>query len=253
MKVTFLGTGTSHGIPVIGCNCDVCQSDNPKNNRTRSSVWIQTDTASLLIDTANEFRLQAIRAKIAQVDGVLYTHCHADHVFGFDDLRIFSQYTKKPIPVFGNQWTIEEMSQVFNYVFRKTQKGGGKPQVELNIVGESQFFVNQLPITPIPIHHGVLEILGYRINNFAYLTDCSYIPEASFSLLEKLDVLVLGMIRYQPHPTHLHLDGALRLVERIRPKRCYFTHCSHYIDHDKVNPLLPAGVKLAYDGLEIKL
>lgn len=251
MEITFLGTGTSHGVPVITCRCDVCTGLNPKNKRTRSSLWIVRDGVSVLIDTAVEFRLQALQAEIEYVDGVLYTHCHADHVFGLDDLRVFSRITQKSIPVYGNQETIEELREVFAYVFKKTQEGGEKPQVTTNVVAQAPFYINGVQIQPIPALHGTLPILGYRLGNMAYLTDCSYIPPASLELLRGLDVLILGVIRHKPHPTHMHVAQALQLVEKLGPKRTFFTHISHLLDHDAANSSLPSAVRLAYDGLKI--
>ncbi|NLJ80490.1 MAG: MBL fold metallo-hydrolase [Firmicutes bacterium] len=251
MEVTFLGTGTSHGVPVIGCSCAVCTSLNPKNKRTRSSLWLKTKEASIVIDTAPEFRLQALEAGLKHVDGVLYTHCHADHVFGFDDLRAFSRGAKKSIPLYGNKTTISELREVFAYVFRKTQKGGGKPRVETIIVDKDLFQVKGARVQPIPVIHGRLPILGYRLGQLAYITDCSYIPPASLELLQGLQVLVLGVVRYEAHPTHLNVEQALRLVDKLRPRQTYFTHISHLLEHDKLNKTLPFGVKLAYDGLQI--
>lgn len=220
MEITFLGTGTSHGVPIITCTCPVCTSDNPKNRRTRSSLWVQAEGVSILIDTATEFRLQAIEAGITHVDAVLYTHCHADHVFGFDDLRVFSQITQEHVPIYGNEPTIAEMREVFSYVFRKTQKGGGKPQVETRVI-DGPFQIKGVRVEPIPIFHGKLPILGYRIGGLAYITDCSSLPPKSLALLQDLDVLVLGVVRREPHPTHMHLDQALALVEQLRPKQTY--------------------------------
>lgn len=251
MLITFLGTGTSHGVPVVGCDCNVCKSKDPRDNRTRSSVWIQKDQVSLLIDTANEFRIQALRCGIERVDGVLYTHCHADHVFGFDDLRIFSQRSGKPISIYGNPGTIQEIREVFAYVFRKTQAGGGKPQVIPTIV-EQSFSLSGVEVIPIPIYHGKIPIYGYRIGEMAYITDCSTIPEESMQLLTGLKVLVLGVVRFEPHPTHLHVAGALELVEKLQPERTFFTHISHLLAHETVNAQLPANVELAYDGFQIK-
>lgn len=250
MELTFLGTGTSHGIPVIGCQCSVCTSSNPKNKRTRSSVILEVQGLNILIDTATEFRLQALAAQIERVDAVLYTHCHADHVFGFDDLRVFDYHQQQAVPVYGNEPTITELRSVFAYAFRKTQEGGGKPQVETNIVA-GQFQIQGVEITPIPVFHGELPIFGYRIGRAAYVTDCSCIPPQSLTLLKDLDLLILGVIRREPHPTHMHLDQALELVETLRPKRTYFTHISHLLDHDETNHTLPQGVELAYDGLRI--
>lgn len=189
-------------------------------------------------------------AKIEHVDGVLYTHCHADHVFGFDDLRVFSKLTGQRIPIYGNKATIEEFKDVFSYVFRRTQKGGGKPQVETIIV-DKPFQINGLQVQPIPVFHGALPILGYRLGNFAYLTDCNYIPPDSLKLLQGLDILVLGVVRYEPHSTHMHVDQALDLVQQLDVKKTYFTHISHLLEHHQVNKSLPEGVSLAYDGLVI--
>lgn len=251
MKITFLGTGTSHGVPMITCACPVCTSANPKNKRTRSSLWILKNGVSILIDTAPEFRLQALQAGIAHVDGVLYTHCHADHVFGFDDLRVFSQITQKSIPLYGNEPTIAELRQVFSYVFRETQKGGGKPQVKTFAVKKEPFLVKGIQVCPVPVFHGALPILGYRLGKLAYITDCSCLPVASLGLLRDLEVLILGVVREEAHPTHLNVERALRLVERLQPERTYFTHISHLLEHADLNKSLPSGVKLAYDGLQI--
>lgn len=252
MKLTFLGTGTSHGVPVIGCDCAVCQSNDPRNKRTRSSLLVQVDDLNILIDTATEFRLQALRCGVKRIDAVLYTHCHADHVFGFDDLRIFSQRFGIEIPFYGNAATIEEMQQVFSYVFRKTQEGGGKPRVK-PIVVDGEFMINQVKIVPLPIYHGELPIYGYRIGDMAYITDCSLLPETTLALLRGVKVLILGVIRYQPHPTHMHVDAALELVKQVKPDQTYFTHISHLLEHNAVNASLPSYVTLAYDGLVIEL
>lgn len=250
VKVTFLGTGTSHGVPVIGCDCAVCQSTDPRNHRTRSSLLVETGGLHILIDTATEFRLQALRTGIKQIDAVLYTHCHADHVFGFDDLRIFSQRSGKALPFYGNYDTIAEMLQVFSYVFRKTQVGGGKPLVKPIIV-DGPFQVEGIAVTPIPVYHGSIPIYGYRIGDLAYVTDCSRLPETSLELLKGLKVLILGVIRYEPHPSHMHVDAALKLAAELQPERTYFTHITHLLDHEQTNSKLPQAVSLAYDGLII--
>lgn len=251
MEITFLGSGTSHGIPVLTCNCAVCTSADPKNKRTRSSLWVRQKGTSLLIDTATEFRLQALEANIQQVDGVLYTHCHADHVFGFDDLRVFSKLTRSSIPVYGNESTITELKDVFSYVFRKTQEGGGKPQVEAIVVKDA-FQVQGVVVQPVPVFHGTLPILGYRIDRLAYITDCSHIPSSSLKLLQNLDILILGVVRHEPHPTHMHVEQALYLAQKLQAKQTYFTHISHLLDHDEISKTLPGGVYLAYDGLTLQ-
>lgn len=213
---------------------------------------MQQGDTSVLIDTATEFRLQALRAQILKVDGVLYTHCHADHVFGFDDLRVFSKLTNKSIPIYGNKPTMEEFQEVFAYVFRETQEGGGKPQVE-PIVVHGPFQIGNLQVQPIPLFHGSLPILGYRLGGLAYVTDCSYIPPESLDFLRDLDVLILGVVRHEPHSTHMHVGQALELVEELQPQRTYFTHISHLLDHDEVNASLPPTVSLAHDGLKVSL
>ena len=252
MKVTFLGTGTSYGVPVIGCDCEVCQSKDPRNHRTRASILIETDNLHLLIDTATEFRLQALRAGVKKIDAVLYTHCHADHVFGFDDLRAFSYHSGKAVPFYGNYDTIAEMLQVFGYVFRKTQVGGGKPLVK-PVVVDGPFQVEGVAIIPVPAYHGNLPIYGYRIGDLAYITDCSRLPQPSLELLTGLKVLILGVIRYDPHPSHMHVDAALELVAKLKPQQAYFTHVTHLLDHETTNSKLPEAVSLAYDGLIITI
>ncbi len=252
MEITFLGTGTSHGVPVLSCRCDVCTGTNPKNRRTRSSLWVVKDGVSILIDTAVEFRLQALQAGIERVDGVLYTHCHADHVFGLDDLRVFSSLTQKSIPVYGNRGTVAELRQVFAYIFDKEPpEGGEKPRITTNVISKEPFYIKNVRIRPIPVCHGSLPILGYRIENMAYVTDCSSIPPASLQLLKGLDVLILGVIRHKPHPTHMNVAQALELVAELKPRQTFFTHISHLLDHDQADSSLPAGVNLAYDGLKI--
>lgn len=206
----------------------------------------------LLIDTATEFRLQALENGVERVDGVLYTHCHADHVFGFDDLRTFGYRQQQAVPLYGNEPTIIELRNVFSYAFRKTQEGGGKPQVETHIV-HGHFQVNGVEVIPIPVFHGELPILGYRIGKLAYITDCSRLPAASLELLEGVELLILGVVRYEPHPTHMHVEQALKLVETVQPKQTYFTHISHLLDHAEVDNSLPVAVNLAYDGLRVQL
>ena len=253
LKILFLGTGTSHGIPVIGCNCAVCQSPDPRNKRNRSSILLTTDHANILIDTATELRLQALRFNITKVDAVLYTHFHADHVFGFDDLRRFNDEGTKAIPVYGNAATIAELRECFSYAFRKTQEGGKKPVVTTHIIGPTPTVINGLQIQPIPILHGKLEIYGYRFGKVAYITDCSHIPSESEALLQGLELLILGVLRYRPHPTHFNLSQALEVIARLRPQRTFFTHICHDFDHEQVQRELPPNCYLSYDGLELTI
>ena len=252
MQATFLGTGTSHGIPVIGCRCPVCTSGDPRNQRTRCSLVVRTGRATLLIDTATELRLQAVREGLAQVDAVLFTHPHADHIGGMDDLRRFNEIQGRAMPCYGNLFTLDEIRKRFDYIFRETQLGGGKPQLELHQVEGTAFALCGLAIQPVPIWHGRLPILGYRFADFAYLTDCSEIPVESLPLLQGLEVLVLGALRYRPHPTHFSLAQALEVVMRLQPRRALFTHICHDLDHQAVNATLPEGIELAHDGLSVE-
>jgi phosphoribosyl 1,2-cyclic phosphate phosphodiesterase len=250
MRITFLGTGTSHGIPVIGCDCEVCKSENQKNMRTRSSILIEVNDRFVLVDTATELRMQILRENIRQIDAVLFTHCHADHVCGFDDLRRFSELSGHYVPCYGSEKTLSDIKKMFEYVFVKTQIGGGKPKVTLHTVS-GEFHLFNENVIPIRVYHGKLSVLGYRIGNFAYVTDCSHIPEDSCKLLSNLDILVLGALRNRPHPTHFNLSEALQMVERLEPKRAFFTHICHDLEHDVVNSMLPPNIELAYDSLTI--
>lgn len=253
MNVTFLGTGTSHGVPMIGCDCPVCRSDDPRDKRTRSSVLVESDGVTLLIDTTPELRIQALREGVRHVDAVLFTHAHADHVFGLDDIRRFNDLSGQSMPCYGNAETLATIRQAFEYVFVQTQTGGGKPSLDLMPVEEGEFRVKGVAVQPVKLMHGKLHILGYRIGGFAYLTDVSRIPEQSMTLLADLDVLVIGVIRHQPHETHFSLPEGLETVEKLQPKRAFFTHIAHKLGHEETNAALPPHIRLAYDGLHITL
>jgi phosphoribosyl 1,2-cyclic phosphate phosphodiesterase len=252
MRLTFLGTGTSHGVPTIGCSCRVCRSKDKKNKRTRSSLLVQTCGLTILIDTATEFRTQALREGITSIDAVLYTHTHADHIHGIDDLRPLSRETR--IPVYGSPETMDEIRTRFGYIFcPPKQIAGGIPRLQINPIRATVFSVLGIPVTAVPLKHGDLDILGYRIGNMAYLTDCSFIPDSSRPLLEKLDILILGALRARAHPTHFTIAEALREISLIQPKRAFLTHFSHEIDHRAIKKELPPGAAPAYDGLKLKL
>jgi phosphoribosyl 1,2-cyclic phosphate phosphodiesterase len=251
MRLLFMGTGTSHGVPMIGCRCPVCTSPDPRNKRTRSSLLVAYGDKNILIDTATELRLQALAASVTHVDAVLYTHFHADHVFGFDDLRRFNQLQGAAIPIYGNAGTIAELKECFAYAFRGCPpKGCAKPRVLPQVI-TAPFQLFGLTIQPIEVFHGGLPILGYRLADVAYITDCSSIPSSQKELLRDLDVLILGALRYEPHPTHFNLAQALQLIEEIKPRRAWLTHMTHAFDHGQVEKELPAKVRLAYDGLTI--
>lgn len=252
MKVIFLGTGTSHGIPVIGCKCGVCNSPDIRNRRTRSSILIEVNEKHILVDAATELRLQAVREGIEHVDAILITHAHADHVFGLDDVRRFNELQGCVISCYGSKETMGEMQRVFGYVFRETQRGGGKPQIELHAISEP-FPLLGKEVVPVPVMHGAVEVYGYRIEDLAYITDCSYISPESMEKLGSLEVLILDALRFRPHPTHFSVSEALEVVEKLKPQTTYFTHICHDLDYETVQAKLPEGVFLAYDGLRIEL
>ena len=252
MKITFLGTGTSHGVPVINCNCPVCSSKNPKNRRLRSSVLLETNKVNILIDTSPDFRQQFLSKKVERIDAVLYTHEHADHIFGLDDLRRFCWMQKERIPIYGRQDFIEHLTKIFTYAFGEGEFRYGIPNLQANIVSDHFEFANQ-EIIPIELYHNKKIIYGYRINNFAYCTDVSNIPQQSYEKLENLDVLVLDALREKPHPSHFSLKRAIKEAHKIKAKQTYFTHMNHMLDHDNHGKSLPESMQFAYDGLEIEI
>jgi phosphoribosyl 1,2-cyclic phosphate phosphodiesterase len=250
----FLGTGTSVGVPMVGCECAVCQSADPRNQRFRCSVLIQLPQGNLLIDTSPELRLQLLRERIRVVHAVLYTHYHADHIFGLDDLRPIPKYLGGPVPLFCSQEVERKIRQAFAYAFtaeRAPGLAGYLPSLTLHRITEQPFEVLGQRIVPIPLRHAGLEVFGFRLDNLAYCTDVSSIPEESWPLLEGLDILVLDALRYKPHPAHFSLSEALEVIARLRPAQAYLTHIAHDLDHETVSRQLPPGVALAYDGLRI--
>lgn len=252
MKVTFMGSGTSMGVPTIGCDCPVCVSDNPKNKRTRPSLLVTTGGKNFLIDTAVDFRAQAIREGLKRIDAVLYTHSHADHILGLDDLRPFNYRQKMHIPCFGNESTMQSICETFRYVFTDPQPGGSIPRIEPHVIN-GPFDFQGTYVQPIPVLHGRMPVFGYRIGRLSYLTDLSEIPEDSYTILRGTSILVLGVLRYEPHPTHLYLEKAFQIIERVGPDKTYFTHLSHDFDHERTNSELPESVMLSYDGLSFEM
>jgi len=252
IKVTLLGTGTSVGVPTIGCTCEVCLSTDERDKRLRASVLVEHNGAQILIDTSTDFRQQALRVGLNRLDAVLITHCHADHIFGLDDIRPLN-YRQGPIPFYANEVAWQAIRDVFGYIFRKgTYKGGGLPQLIPHTI-YGPFNLCGLDITPVEVIHGKLVVLGFRINNFAYVTDTNFIPDESCEKLMELDLLILDALRYQKHPTHLSLEESLEYIERLKPRRALLTHINHEILHERTNKELPEGVELAYDGLQIIL
>ncbi len=249
-----LGTGTSHGVPMIGCKCGTCTSTDPRDNRTRASILITSpDGSSVLVDTTPDLRSQALAHDVRRVDAIVYTHSHADHVMGLDDVRRFNVLQKSSIPCYADERTLRDLRRIYAYIFDPdTPRGGGIPQVVLSrVMGE--FCVGAATFVPVPLMHGSRVILGYRVGSFAYLTDCSAIPDASWPLLRGVRTLILDALRERPHPTHLSVDEALAVVERVAPERAYFTHMCHDLPHAATCARLPAGVELAYDGLTFEI
>ena len=252
MRVTFLGTGTSTGVPVLTCSCEVCRSDDPRDRRLRPSVLLEWDGATVLVDTSTDLRQQALRTPIPRVDAVLYTHHHADHVLGLDELRLYNWRQRAPVPVYGAADTLDALARTFWYVFEDVQVGGGKPSIERHHV-EGPFDLLGRRVVPVPLLHGTLRILGYRVGPFAYLTDVSRIPESSYELLSGLELLVINALRPRPHPTHLHLDAAMAESRRIGARRTLLTHLGHEMPHRAMSERLPAEIALAWDGQVVEL
>jgi phosphoribosyl 1,2-cyclic phosphate phosphodiesterase len=250
--LTVLGSGTSMGVPTIGCDCLVCHSSDPRDKRTRPSVLIEYSGRSVIIDTTPDFREQAIRENIRTLDAVLYTHTHADHLLGIDDLRPLS-FLHKPnrLPLYAHPEAAEFIRNMFGYIFNASYKFGGLPHVELKpITGRVELF--GAGFEPIVLIHGEAEIYGFRFGSAAYLTDHSDIPESSLAKLQGLDVLFLDALRYKPHPTHSTVENSLQTVERLKPRRAFFTHICHDLPHEETNASLPQNVKLSYDGMKLE-
>ena len=260
MRVTVLGSGTSHGVPAIGCDCAVCTSTDVRDKRTRPSIYIEAPGRSeptydprILVDTSTDLRTQALANDVRRVDAILFTHSHADHVMGLDDVRRYNQMQKRSIPCYADRQTLENLRQMFAYVFNPPkQVGGGLPQLELCEI-DGSFSVAAVDIVPVPLWHGQLPVLGFRIGAFAYLTDCNRIPDASWPLLEGTRTLIVDALRQRPHSTHFSVDQAIAVVRRLGAERAYFTHISHDLAHAATNARLPAGMELAYDGLVLEV
>jgi len=255
-QLVFLGTGTSHGIPVIGCGCETCGSTDPRNHRTRCAVALGLPAGNLLIDTPPELRIQLTREKIGLIHAVLYTHAHADHLFGLDDVRIFPRHLGHEVPVYCQQPVEETIRCAFRYAFdpvAQASPAGGVPRLVFHRIDTMPFKVLGTRVVPISLLHGQSPILGYRIGDVAYCTDVKEIPPESMRLLEGLEVLILDCLRYQPHVTHLSVDEAVATARRLAPRRTLFTHMCHHLEHETTNRRLPAGMELAYDGLRIRL
>ena len=252
MRLTFLGTGTSTGVPTLACHCRVCTSRDPHDQRTRPSLLVEFGGRVLVIDTTPDFRAQALRENLERLDAVLFTHSHADHILGLDDVRSFYFRQQKPIPIYAEPYCMKEIHRTFKYIFDGDYPYGGIARLDPHVI-DGPFEVEGLKIVPVPVLHGNLPILGFRINGVAYLTDVSEIPEPSYPLLEGLEVLILDALRPRPHPTHLTVEQALSVMERLKVPRGYCTHIAHELGHEETNARLPSHVRLAYDGLQVEI
>jgi phosphoribosyl 1,2-cyclic phosphate phosphodiesterase len=252
MKLTFLGTGTSTGVPSIACDCETCLSDDPRDKRLRVSILVEHDGKTVLVDTSSDFRQQALRARLKYIDAVLITHCHVDHVFGLDDIRPLN-FRYGAMPIYANEPAWIDLRRIFKYIFEPDHVGGGLPQLIPHTVFPNASFCigNELEITPLEVIHGKLPVMAYRFNNFAYATDLNFISDDTIAAMQGLDILILDCVRIKPHPTHLGINEALAYVERINPKRAFLTHLNHDVMHARDSKLLPANVQFAYDGLVV--
>jgi len=251
LRVTFLGTGTSTGVPAVGCPCEVCHSDDPRDKRLRASVLVEYDGRAIVVDTGTDFRQQALRVGLDRLDAVLITHAHADHIFGLDDIRPFNFRTGRAVPCYADERTWRDLRRVYEYVFNPTSYGG-VPQIDAHVV-EGPFELFGRTVHPHYVIHGRLPVLAYRFGRMAYVTDCQEIPEQTIEGLQGLDVLVLDGLRYADHPTHMTIPKALAYIERIAPRRAFLTHMNHEVRHERVSADLPGGVELAYDGLVLEV
>jgi phosphoribosyl 1,2-cyclic phosphate phosphodiesterase len=253
LKITVLGSGTSSGVPTIGCGCNVCRSTDPRDARLRPSILISNGERNIVIDTTPDFRTQVLRAHVNRLDAVIYTHGHADHIMGLDDVRPFNFHQRSRIPIYAAPATLRIIERAFSYVFVKRDVKTAIPQLDVNVIGDDPFEVKGLRFEPIPLLHGQDTILGFRFGDAAYLTDHSEIPESSIAKLQGLDVLFLDALRHKPHPTHSTVEASIATAQRLRARRTYFTHICHDLPHAATEAMLPPDVFLAWDGLEIEV
>lgn len=251
MVVTILGSGTSTGVPMVGCNCRVCTSTDPRNKRTRASLLVRACDKYILIDTSTDLRRQALREHIPHIDAVLFTHPHADHIHGIDDLRGFHFIHKRIIPCYAEEETLSAIAGTFSYIFKGLETEGYSPLLDPHAIS-GKFSLFGLGIVPIPLVHGHIPATGYRIDDLAYLTDVSYIPEASMAMLRNLEVLVIDALRYTPHYTHFNIEGAVEVVKKLNPRRAIFTHLTHEVAYED-GKNLPSGIEFAFDGMTFEL
>jgi phosphoribosyl 1,2-cyclic phosphate phosphodiesterase len=256
VKIVFLGTGTSVGIPAIGCSCEVCRSPDPLNKRRRASIYLVADNKHIIIDTPPDFREQVLLYKVPRLDAVIYTHSHVDHIIGFDDIRRFNHVQNEIIPVYGPKETLDDLIRIFPYIRENAEPGLLYPRIN-PVPVENEFQIGRLRVTPISVRHADLPTFGYRLElegrAMAYIPDCQELSEAAFKLLEKLDLVILDTLRRRFHPTHFNLSQSLEVLQRIKANQAYLTHICHELEHHQTNAELPAGIRLAHDGLIVEL
>ena len=251
MKVTFLGTGTSQGVPVIGCDCQICQSLDYRDKRLRSSIHIEVDNQSIVVDTGPDFRQQMLTARVQHLDFVLFTHSHKDHTAGLDDVRAFNFKQNMDMPLYGTAPVLNQLKTEYYYAFQE-KKYPGTPQLQLNEISDDKFDVNQLTITPLPVTHLHMPVLGFRIKDFSYITDAKHIPDETFERLKGTKVLVLNALQKESHISHFNLEEAIEVAKKVGAEKTYFTHLSHKMGlHHDVSKILPPSIELSYDGLVI--
>ncbi|MDB6151076.1 MAG: Beta-lactamase domain protein [Chthoniobacter sp.] len=256
LTITFLGSGTSQGVPMIGCDCRVCRSRDPRDQRTRASIYVETEEAAWVIDTGPDFRMQALRERLRRLDAVIYTHSHTDHIMGFDDLRAFCQ-TARDLPIYASAETMADLERVFVFAFNGQNRWPGYVRPEPHRI-EGEFVLGETTITPLPLVHGRAHMLGFLFSRngerlAAYLTDCKEVPPAVIEQISGVRHLIVDALRRKPHPTHMNVDEALALSARVRPANTWFTHLCHDMMHAEVEPGLPPDVRIAFDGLKLEI